>query len=66
MMSETFDLSEEELKKVWEQHRIWGPVKVPASLQTGLTPEQERDLRIVLEDRRVTDLSAQYWMKLRK
>jgi hypothetical protein len=42
--------------------RKWGPIKVPESLKSGLTPDQERDLRIIVEDRRVTDLSADYWM----
>lgn len=45
----------------------WGPLRVPESLQPILNgvagPDAARDLRIVLEDRRVTDLSADFWMK---
>lgn len=60
-----FEIPDEDIPKLIEQNRKWGPVTLPASLQEGLTPDQERDLRIILEDRRVTNLSAQYWMKIR-
>lgn len=60
-----FQIPDDHLILLVLQNRVWGPVKVPESLQKGLTNEQERDLKIILEDRRVTDLSAQYWMKLR-
>lgn len=62
----SFNIPDEDIPRLLEQHREWGDVKVPLSLQEGLTEDQERDLRIILEDRRVTDLSAQYWMKMRR
>jgi hypothetical protein len=61
-----YHIPDEDIPKLVKQHRDWGMVTVPESLTTGLTPEQEQDLKIILEDRRVTDLSAQYWMKLRR
>jgi hypothetical protein len=60
-----FEIPDEDIPKIIKQNREWGYVKVPESLSNGLTPDQERDLRIILIDRRVTDLSAQYWMKMR-
>ncbi len=60
-----FKIPDEDIPKLLRQHREWGDVTVPQSLKSGLTQEQERDLKIILEDRRVTDLSAHYWMKLR-
>lgn len=60
-----FEIPDEHLLLLLKQNKEWGKVTIPESLQTGLTPEQERDLRIICEDRRVTDLSAHYWMKLR-
>lgn len=38
-------------------------ITIPESLQTGLTPKQELDLKIILIDRRVTDEAADFWMK---
>ena len=61
---EYFNIPDSDLFKLFTQNREWGPIKCPESLQSGLTLEQERDLKIILEDRRVTDLSAHYWMKL--
>lgn len=62
---EEFILPEEALLAVIKQHNEWGPIKIPVALQ-DLKGEQLEALKMVLEDRRVTDLSAHYWMKLRK
>jgi hypothetical protein len=62
-MEPHFDIPEGRLCALLQQHKEWGPVKLPVSLQNGLTPDQERDLMLILEDRRVTDLSAQFWQK---
>lgn len=59
-----YHIPDDRIVDLLKQHHEWGSVNVPESLTTGLTPDQERDLKIILEDRRVTNLSAQFWMKM--
>src|SRR4051812_46477076 len=54
-----------ELLKIQERHCHWGPSKVPDSLEKLYLEDSPagRDFRLIIEDRRVTDLSADYHMK---
>jgi hypothetical protein len=59
------DPAEKELRKFQERNTHWGPSVVPESLKALYAEQSDagRDFRLIIEDRRVTDLSADYWMK---
>jgi hypothetical protein len=59
------NLTDEQIERILLRNAQWGPIKVPESLKELYIEASDagRDFRIIVEDRRVTDLSADYWMK---
>jgi hypothetical protein len=51
------------VKLIEDRHAQWGPSVVPESLKALFAEDSQagRDFRVMVEDRRVTDLSASYW-----
>ena len=57
--------AEKKLQAIEERNTHFGPSIVPDSLKALYSEQSDagRDFRLIIEDRRVTDLSADYWMK---
>lgn len=64
-LKEQLRVAFDELERLTMRNNQWGPIKVPESLKALYEESSDagRDFRIICEDRRVTDLSADYWMR---